>query len=84
MKRNMYGRIVCAVVVLMIGIAFTFATMPSKSSAAGKYQYKVVFYGRSTSGDVTTSMQAILDDYSNQGWELVAVEPMAGNLIFKK
>jgi hypothetical protein len=84
MRSNMYGRIVCAVVVLMIGIAFTFAGMPAKLSAAGKYQYKVVFYGRSTSGDVTTSMQAILDDYSNQGWELAAVEPMAGNLIFRR
>ena len=84
MKRNLCGRIVCAVVVLMMGIAFTFAGMPTKSSAAGKYQYKVVFYGRSTSGDVTTSMQKYLDEYSEQGWELVAIEPMAGNLIFKK
>jgi hypothetical protein len=29
-------------------------------------------------------MQKYLDEYSNQGWELVAVEPMAGNLIFRK
>ena len=84
MGSKMYGRVLCAIVVLMIGIAFTFAGMPSKSEAAGKFQYKVVFYGRSTSGDVTTSMQKYLDEYSEQGWELVAVEPMAGNLIFKK
>lgn len=84
MGSKMYGRVLCAIVVLMIGFAVAFATMPTKSSAAGKYQYKVVFYGRSTSGDVTTSMQKYLDEYSEQGWELVAVEPMAGNLIFKK
>jgi hypothetical protein len=29
-------------------------------------------------------MQYIMDEYSNQGWELAAVEPMAGNLIFRK
>ncbi len=84
MKSTVCRRIIYAIVLLMFGLVVTFASMPSKSVAAGKYQYKVVFYGRSTSGDVTVSMQNILDDYSNQGWELVAVEPMAGNLIFKK
>lgn len=71
-------------VVLIIGLILTFASMPSKSVAAGKFEYKVAFYGRSAGGDVTVSMQKYLDEYSNQGWELVAVEPMAGNLIFKK
>jgi len=84
MKSSLRARVLYAIVFLMLGLAIAFATMPTKSSAAGKYQYKVVFYGRSTSGDVTTSMQKYLDEYSEQGWELVAVEPMAGNLIFKK
>lgn len=84
MKSSLRARVLYAIVFLMLGLAIAFATMPSKSVAAGKYQYKVVFYGRSTSGDVTTSMQKYLDEYSEQGWELVAVEPMAGNLIFKK
>jgi len=29
-------------------------------------------------------MQKYPDEYSEQGRELVAVEPMAGNLIFKR
>jgi hypothetical protein len=77
MKSTLYCRILYTMIV-------TFASIPSKSVAAGQLQYKVVFYGRSTGGDVTVSMQKYLDEYSNQGWELVAVEPMAGNLIFKK
>jgi hypothetical protein len=84
MKSTLYCRILYTMVVLMIGLIVTFASIPSKSVAAGQLQYKVVFYGRSTGGDVTVSMQKYLDEYSNQGWELVAVEPMAGNLIFKK
>jgi hypothetical protein len=84
MKSRVYRGIFFTMVALMVGLVVTFAGMPSKSVAAGKYQYKVVFYGRSTSGDVTTSMQNILDEYSNQGWELAAVESMAGNLIFRK
>jgi len=84
MKSTVYCRILSIIVVLIIGLIVTFASMPSKSVAAGQFQYKVVFYGRSSGGDVTVSMQKYLDEYSNQGWELVAVEPMAGNLIFKK
>ncbi len=84
MKSKAYRRILYTIVALMIGLAAAFSSMPSKSVAAGKYQYKVVFYGRSTTGDVTVSLQKCLDEYSEQGWELVAVEPMAGNLIFRK
>lgn len=84
MNSAAHVKILYAIVLLMLGLIVAFAGMPSKSAAAGKYQYKVVFYGRSTGGDVTSSMQRYLDDYSEQGWELVAVEPMAGNLIFRK
>ncbi len=84
MRSSAHCRILYAIVFLMFGLIVAFAGMPTKLAAAGKSQYKVVFYGRSTSGDVTTSMQKYLDDYSEQGWELVAVEPMAGNLIFKR
>ena len=83
-KSPVHFRILYAIILLMLGLFAAFAGMPSRSVAAGKYQYKVVFYGRSAGGDVTTSIQTILDDYSNQGWELAAIEPMAGNLIFKK
>jgi hypothetical protein len=84
MKSTVYCKLLYTIAVLMIGLVVTFASMPSKSVAAGKFEYKVVFYGRSGGGDVTVSMQKYLDEYSNQGWELVAVEPMAGNLIFRK
>ncbi len=84
MKSTTYRRILYAIVVLMIGLVAAFSVIPSKSAAAGKFQYKAVFYGRSTTGDVTVAMQKCLDEYAEQGWELVAVEPMAGNLIFRR
>jgi hypothetical protein len=49
--------------------------------AQGKTQYKIVLYGNLTP---TQQIQEILDQYSSQGWELVAVESVVGHFIFKK
>lgn len=68
------------IVVLIIGMIFIFVSMPSKSMALGKTQYKVV----KLSDFGAPAIQKTIDSFSSQGWELVTYEGSSAILIFKK
>jgi hypothetical protein len=54
-----------------------FKEIPS-AHAATAIEYKAVRF------QDTKTIQAALDQYGRQGWQLVAVEATIGHLIFKK
>ncbi|GEM_PF-2815589 len=83
MKRSLFSNIllVMAIALLVLNLIVSLMrTAPSSYAAAGKIQYKVD-PGPNSSSDV----EAFLNKYSAEGWELVPVTiPVSGWWIFKK
>ena len=70
-------RALLAVIALLL---FLNLTIPVERTLAGyPPQYKVVLVDFET-----RELQAALDRYGRQGWEVVLIEPAVGHLIFKK
>jgi hypothetical protein len=66
-------------ILLILNLFIAFSGTASKSMARGKNDYRVV---RVTMN--TQAMQLMLNQYSEDGWELVALDSPQGHMIFKK